>query len=343
MLVDDIGSFPLPSAIKRETFEAAYRLARKHYLEGKPLREDAFVWQNFGTVTLEAFKMKLSAGLDVANYPQQYDGVRQISEVIQQAMEKGTFTVEEKHAFLPEVQLIKEEAKHLSEDFKRKIQLRVCLFGPLELYLRGIGTVYYADVLNEYAETIRRFAKNSLLNTEYVETAVVSLDEPSFGYINIDAPKDDVASALEKAFSFKGATKQIHLHTPSRLAELLAVEGIDVLSFEYAASPRNIESVSPTMLAEADKKIRVGIARTDIDALAAELQEKGVKNLAPEQYVEDETQIRKRFLAAKQKYGSLLAFTGPDCGLGSWPTQTAATLLLKRTVNAVRKAQDDVT
>jgi methionine synthase II (cobalamin-independent) len=52
--------------------------------------------------------------------------------------------------------------------------------------------------------------------------------------------------------------------------------------------------------------------------------------------VESEDTIGKRFMAAKEKYGDRMTFTGPDCGLGGWPTQEAAQLLLKRTVDAVK-------
>ena len=31
-----------------------------------------------------------------------------------------------------------------------------------------------------------------------------------------------------------------------------------------------------------------------------------------------------------------MTFTGPDCGLGGWPNQEAAALLLERTVKAVK-------
>jgi 5-methyltetrahydropteroyltriglutamate--homocysteine methyltransferase len=55
--------------------------------------------------------------------------------------------------------------------------------------------------------------------------------------------------------------------------------------------------------------------------------------------VENEETIQKRFEAAKEKFGERLAFVGPDCGLGSWPSQEAALLLLKRTVAAVKNTQ----
>ncbi|HLE74545.1 MAG TPA: hypothetical protein VI864_00660 [Candidatus Bathyarchaeia archaeon] len=337
-LVDDVGSFPLPRTVNRETFDRAYCLAREAIINGKDPRKDDFLLKNFCVVTLDAFKKKSLTGLDVVNYPQQYDGIRQVADVIHMAMEKGTFLVEEKHAVLPEVHLIREEAKRLSEELGKKILLRVCIFGPMEQYLKEIGTVPYSDVLDSFAETIRRFARNSILDLKYVKTEVVSIDEPSFGFADIAAGKDNIREVLEKAFDFQGAVRQIHLHSPSRLADLLSVKNIDAVSFEYAASPKNIEGVSRKMLEAADKQIRVGVSRTDIDSIMAELHDEGVVKPTAEQMVDSEDAIRKRYLVAKEKYGDRMTFTGPDCGLGSWPSQEAAQLLLERTVRAVKGA-----
>jgi 5-methyltetrahydropteroyltriglutamate--homocysteine methyltransferase len=336
-LIDDVGSFPLPATVKSETFSRAYRMAREAMLSGRDIREDAFLWENFGKVTLDAFKQKCLTGLDVVNYPQQYDGIKQVSDVVHKAMEKGSFLVDGRDAFLPEVRLIKEEAKRLSEE-TRKIRLRVSLFGPMEQYLKELGTVAHDDILDNYAETVRRFAKNSILDTNHVKTEVVSIDEPSFGFLNIDATNENIVKLLEKTFDFHGVVRQVHLHTPSRLPDLLNVKNIDVVSFEYAASPKNIAPVSRKMLDEADKRIRVGVSRTDVDSILAELHDRGVTKPTAEQMVENEETIKKRYIAAKEKYGERLTFTGPDCGLGSWPSQEAALLLLKRTVAAVKNA-----
>jgi len=335
-LIDDVGSFPLPQNVNRETFEKAYRLAREAFIHGRDPRKDEFLQQNFCAVTLDAFKKKWRTGLDVINYPAQYHGMPQVSDVIRSAMEKGSFVVDETHAILPEVQLIKEEAKPLSEELEKKIPLRVCLFGPMEQYLKEVGAVAYPDVLDGFAETIRRFARNSVLDQKYVKTEVVSIDEPSFGFTNIVADNTLLCEVLEKAFDFKGAVRQIHLHSSTRLPDVLNVKNIDVVSFEYAASPKNIESVSRRMLETADKQIRVGVSRTDIDSILAELNDKGVVKPTTEQLVDDEAVIKKRFLAARAKYGDRLVFTGPDCGLGSWPSQEAAQLLLERTVKTIK-------
>jgi 5-methyltetrahydropteroyltriglutamate--homocysteine methyltransferase len=336
-VVDDIGSFPLPPDVNRETFSKAYQLAREAIVDGRDVRKDAFIQKNFCAVTLDAFKKKLQSGLDVVTYPQQYDGTKQVGDVIHKAMAKGSFLVEENQAFLPEVQLISEEAKNLSEETGKKIPLRVSIFGPLEQYLKEVGTTPYSDVLESFAETIRRFAQNSILNSKYVKTEVVSIDEPSLGFLNIAAESDVICDVLEKTFAFQGAVRQIHLHSASRLPDLLEVGNIDVVSFEYAASPKNIESVSRKILEDADKQIRVGVSRTDIDSIMAELHDKGVTKPTAQQLVESGEVIKKRYVSAKEKYGDRMTFTGPDCGLGSWPSQEAAQLLLKRTVDAVKK------
>jgi 5-methyltetrahydropteroyltriglutamate--homocysteine methyltransferase len=337
-LVDDIGSFPLPPTINRETFNKAYQAARDIITQGNDPQQDEFVRKNFCEVTLDSFRKKLRTGLDVVNYPQQYDGIRQVGDVIRKAMVKGTFTVETKDAILPEVSLICQEAKSLSEEFEKKILLRVSLFGPMEQYLAEIGTVPYGDVLDGFAETIRRFAKNSIVDTKYVKTEVVSIDEPSFGFHNIGAGSEILCGALEKAFDVTGAVRQIHIHSSTRLPDLLCVKNIDVLSFEYAASPKNIESVSKRILDSADKYIRVGVSRTDIDAITAELYDQGITKPATAQLVDSEAVITKRYLLAKEKFGDKMTFTGPDCGLGGWPDQDAAQLLLERTVKAVKSA-----
>ncbi|NWG11485.1 hypothetical protein HXY33_07070 [Candidatus Bathyarchaeota archaeon] len=339
-MIDDIGSFPLPSYVDRNSFNNAYDIAREAVIQGMDIRKDEFLLHNFYEVIVDSFKRKIESGLDVVTYPQHYDMHMQFLVAIRESMDRGTYVVDEKHAIIPEVHVISQEAKQLSEEFGKKISLRICVTGPMDLYLREVGTTLYKDVLLMFAETVNRFAKNSILNSKHVKTEVVSLDEPSFGFQNILADKDIFITVLEKAFNFGGVTKQIHLHSSTGVANVMEVKNLDVLSFEYAASPKNIEAVSKKMLEKADKKIRVGIARTDINSIMAEQYEKGITKPNAEQLVESEETIKKRFSAAKEKYGERMIFTGPDCGLGGWPTQEAAQLLLRRTVNAIKSAMN---
>jgi 5-methyltetrahydropteroyltriglutamate--homocysteine methyltransferase len=335
-LVDDIGSFPLPQGMKRETYNKAYELAKEEIRKGYDITKNEFLKENFYKVVVDSFRKKLSSGLDVVNFPQHYSGIKQVGDAVHAAMEKGSFVVDQERAFLPEIQVLNQEAKRLSEEFGKKIQLRVSIFGPIEQYLAEVGTTAFPDVLDGFAQTINRFSKNSILNTKYIETATISIDEPSLGHTNLSATPELIRETLEKAYDFQGPIKQVHLHFSSGIHDLLETKGLDVLSFEYAASPKNIEAIPKSMLEKADKQIRVGIARTDIDSIWAELYEKGVTQPLNEQLIESVEIMRKRYEFAKAKYGERMTFTGPDCGLGGWPSQEAAKLLLEHSVQAVK-------
>lgn len=336
--VDDIGSFPLPAGIKRDDYAKAYEMARDAIIKGQDPYQDEFIEKTFCKTVVDSFKKKLASGLDVVNFPQHFSGLRQVGDAIHAAMATGSFVVDEKTAILPEIYVLNREAKGLSDEFGKKLQLRVSIFGPIEQYLNEVGATAYPDVLDGFAQTINRFAKNSILNTKYIETKAISIDEPSLGHSSFTGTPELIRETLEKAYDFQGPIRQIHLHFASGIHDLLAVKGLDVLSFEYAASPKNIDAVSKGMLEQADKQIRVGIARTDIDAIWAELYEEGITNPSSEQIVEPLDTIKKRYWFAKEKYGERMTFTGPDCGMGSWPSQDAAALLLKRVVEAVKTA-----
>ncbi len=336
-LVDDIGSFPLPANVKRETYSRVYELAREAIINGKDPAKDEFTLKNFCEVVVDSFRTKIRSGLDVVNFPQHYSGIKQVGDAIHAAMEKGSFIVDQERAFLPEIYVLNQEAKRLSEEFGKKIQLRVSIFGPIEQYLSEVGATAYPDVLDGFAQTINRFAKNSILNNKYIETKVVSIDEPSLGHSSFTGNPELIREALETAYDFQGPIKQIHLHFSSGIHDIVNVKGLDVLSFEYAASPKNIEDLPKSVLEKADKQIRVGIARTDIDSIWAELYEKGITQPSTEQIVESTQTMEKRYEFAKEKYGERMTFTGPDCGLGSWPSQESAALVLERSVRAVKE------
>ena len=58
-LVDDIGSFPLPTGIKREDFARAYEAARELIGKGSDPAADEFIQKNFYSVVVESFKKKI--------------------------------------------------------------------------------------------------------------------------------------------------------------------------------------------------------------------------------------------------------------------------------------------
>ena len=119
-LVDDIGSFPLPAGIKRETYSRAYELAREAIIKGKDPSKDEFIQKNFCEVVVDSFRKKIASGLDVVNFPQHYSGIKQVGDAIHAAMEKGSFVVDQEKAFLPEIYVLNQEAKASQRRIRQK-------------------------------------------------------------------------------------------------------------------------------------------------------------------------------------------------------------------------------
>lgn len=324
VFADDVGSFPLPSWINEKEFRELYRKALH---EGREGEESARMLKG---VILESFEAKLGSGLDVVSYPQHYDMYAQFLEQIEIYQEEP-YLISEKAARLIEVEMIKENAKELCEKLGKKIELKACVTGAIELYLSTeYGKNIYKDVLENLAKSINRFLKSALVKSKYIETKVVSIDEPSLGYADLlNAEKEDIIDILEISAANINAQVQLHLHTLKAADVFLEAKNISTVTAEYAGSPKNIELVSKQALEEHDKFIRVGIARTDIDSIIAGFLEKNIEPSA-KMLIDEKEEIRRRFEKAKEKFGERLLFAGPDCGLRSWPSQEAAGELLRR-------------
>lgn len=332
VLTDDVGSFPLPHSVTKKEFASVYPAAHSAAAEGRSLGKDSALYDKFFVPVASSLKLKIDSGLAVVNYPQHYDMHRQFLEPINK-YSKEPFLIDEKYAVIPELKVVSEEASRLDG----KLNLKVCVTGPIDLYLHaGFGYNVYLEVLQNLAESVNLFLKNSMLHTKHVETAVVVLDEPSLGFADLlNVSEDELVSVLEDSVRGVRARVQIHLHTMKAADIPLRAKGIDIIACEFATSPKNMSLLSKDELEKHDKFLRAGITRTDIDSIMAEQLEKGIKP-KPEQLVEDREVIKARYEKVKETFSERLAFVGPDCGLGGWPSQEAAYELLKRTVEAVR-------
>ncbi len=333
--IDDIGSFPFPkrSDITKEKFASLYIKQQETAAQRGKIES-----QIFYDVIADALWLKIESGLDVINYPQLYNMYDQFL-IAMKNHEIEPFLIEERYAIIPELFVVKEEAKKYYEQKGEKLKLRVCVTGPLELYQRsGFGTYIYEDILRNFALSVNAFLRNAIIRNKYIETFAVAIDEPSLGYSNLLNINDD---ELIKSYEFTtrgiSTTIQIHLHTLNAARIPLMTENIDVLTVESAANPENLKNISKAELEANDKFIRVGVTRTNINAIYAEYLERGIEPSDIE-LVDSENAIKKRFENAKNLFGERMSFAGPDCGLGSWPSQQAAFELLKRTVRAIKSA-----
>ena len=337
--IDDIGSFPLPAGVAREDFERVYQHAFAAFAEGKRL-EDLPELKPFLTAVSTSMWAKLATGLDVVTYPQHYDMHRQFMEPIERYQQEP-YLIQEKYAVIPELYVVEQVAKRYYEEQGERMRLRVCVTGAIELYLRTpFGYTVYEEVLVNIAKSVNRFLKNSVLQKRHVATEVVSIDEPSLGFVDLlNIEREGIIRALEESVRGVGATVQIHLHTLKAAEYPLEASGIQVLTGEFATSPENIDFITKRELEQHDKFLRGGVASTSIDRKLGELVERGIRSPAPEQLADSVEEIKRTYLKLKEKFGERMLYAGPDCGLGSWPSQAAAQLVLKRCVQAIHEAE----
>ena len=267
--------------------------------------------------------MKVDAGVEVPTYPQYQDMNEQFLSVIRDSDNcEEPFKVKLDAARIMELESIEPVAKAYMEDTGDKLDIRVCVTGPLELYLKEFGGTEYADILNLFGESIDRFVKNSISNDNQLITAM--------------------DKACQSA-SNNGCDVEIHLHSPLHYTLACQSDNISVIGVESAATPSYLELIDKKVLEDSDSFLRVGVARTDIFNLVAVLNEKYNTNVwketqhFPEIINEMETPavISKRLANAYSIFDERIKYAGPDCGLGSWPSQEMASQLLSNVAKGI--------
>ena len=334
ILFDDIGSYPLPEGISKEWIAVAIK------------NND----QKLINILRDSMRQKIDAGVDIPTYPQFQDMNQQFLGIIndEPATDEPLIVRKEK-ARIMELSAIEEIGVEYYKQNGRRLDVRICVTGPVELYLKQFGGTEYKDILDAFATSIDRFITNSIDNAKEIRIATVSIDEPSIG-INpqIMFSESDLAEALEKAARSSASHKidtEIHLHSPLYYNLMCNVPSIGIIGVESAANPSYLDLVDRKDLVNYDKFLRIGVARTDIFSMAADLNEKYNMNVwkEPTKLKEITTQmetpgiIQKRLEKAYDMFGDRIKYAGPDCGLGSWPSQELAFKLLQNTGLGIRK------
>ena len=308
---DDIGSFPLPRGVK------IAGLSREGYLD----------------LVGSVLAIKRGAGVECPTYPQMRDMIRMFMDEIENPDQADSpYLIKTEHALIREL-----EAVSPGEN------VRVCVTGPLELYLSAFGATAYSDILCSLAESVARFLEKA---GDMGKMSVASLDEPSLGMnSNIVFSEEEIIEALEIASRpCQDMDCEVHLHSPLYAEICARVSGINIVGIESASHPDYLELVDKKMLEETDSFIRAGIARTDILSMSAQLNERLGVNLWQDMprlereimEMESPAVMKKRLEKAYGRFGERLRSTGPDCGLGSWPSQDLARRLLENCASAVR-------
>jgi len=325
LLSDDIGSFPLPEGVKRDDLEG----------------------EEFEQVVRDIMQRKISSGIQRPNYPQVKDMILQFFSAMEEFHEEGKpWLIKKENARIPEIEIIDNIAKEYYEKNSKPLELRVCVTGPLELYLKKVGNQVQGDLLMNLAESVSRFVENSIVDKEYVKTKTVSIDEPSLGLNpNIVAEQEDLIKAIDLAVSpARKLDVQVHLHAPNSADLIYETENIGIIGIETAEEPRFLEEIDKDDLEHYDKFLRVGIARTNIFGIAAEYKDKtGIDVWKGKDFdlmvneMENLDIMKKRLGNSFKIFNDRIKYAGPDCGLSAWPSQDSAELLLRNAAEVVEE------
>ncbi len=319
MIFDDIGSFPLPYGVSRDWVEK--NVNTKEYEE----------------IVKRAFIMK-SKYVELPNYPQFRDMVKMFMELIRNPeFQDEPYLISQKHAVIPELEYVEKIETEA---------VRVCITGAFELYYNEFGGVVYEDILLNLAESVARFAKNAC---KYENVKSISIDEPSLGVVPDLQPNDEMIREVFDRIDV-GVDVQIHLHQPTFYEKLLETK-VDVIGIECASKPMNLEFLDLELIDSHEKKLRIGVARTDIDSIISEFNVKHNLNaweseellLKAVDEMESPEVIFKRIEKAYNRFGDLVAYIGPDCGLFSFPNQSSAIQLLKNVKTALERFREWIT
>jgi len=344
---DDVGSFPLPATIDKEKFNEFYWFAYKALVNKSDIFTNRGIQIYFIEPLLNSFKLKLKAGVQIINYPQHMDMYNQFLKPINDYASEPSLINPEK-ALIPEVIILEEFAKKNFKETGRELQIKVCITGPIDLYIKQHKFNIYSDLALNYSKSINAFLKNSMINNKYLKTPVISIDEPSFGYVDlINIDEEQLIKVYDRALEGiknQNITTQLHIHTLKRADIPLKCKNYDILTCEYAADKAN--KVSKKLLDQYDKYIRVGITRTNIDNIIAEAIDLGSKWEQLKTFqgmvslIDSKERIKKNLLDALKMYGDRLRFVGPDCGLGGWRIPEVAFLLLSRTSEVIKEVKN---
>lgn len=336
-LYDDIGSYPLPEGVQKQWIKEAFADLASHKTKLYDLLQDA-MWQ------------KLNAGVEVPTYPQFQNMITQFSEpIMDDERTEAPLLVREAEARIFELAALENVAVEYKEQTGEKLKLRICVTGPIELYYKLFPPPVYIDVLSNIANSVGRFIKLAIEeakgNRNY-DVVCASVDEPSMG-LDPRIEEEGVITALELASEYAyraGVDTQIHLHSPIFYETVCQVKGLKVIGVESAAQPSLLALIDKKQLDQYDKFLRIGVARTDILSMAAEYDEihhtnafkdKGILETVVTEYNSPE-QITKRLEKAYSIFGDRIKYVGPDCGLGPFPSQELAYMVLKNTSEGIR-------
>ena len=362
ILTYDVGSLPFHGDIER------YNKGLKIHPLSTLLhhKEEGAERAYFEDHVIQSLVDKLNAGISIPNYPQfqdmnemflnQIDGITKTPKGYQTI---DRLSISEKKSTLPEIAVIREREREISEKTHNPFTIKICITGPYTL------TSLFVDrrghLFKEFGEALTKFIDTNIFCTKFGRVALISIDEPVFG--TFDDPLLDYGSngreqllvgweTICQKIKSKGMQSAIHLHNTTN--DLFwQVKSLDIIESHVHDSLYSSLKTAQ-YLKQSDKKLKASICLTDFNTLLMQhtiLQGK-TREIEIGQHVADEwTKIHRGEIQATQfledtdvllsrlqhivhLYGDKVLYAGPECGLKSFPTYESAIECLRRVAQA---------
>lgn len=318
----------------------------------------------FEEEVVNSFIDKLTAGIDVPNYPQFRDMNEMFLELLRGVERRGnSYRVFSKitakpFAAIPEVEALRRNASRIAEAAGlERFEFKICVTGPYTL--SSLFQDRNDELFRVLGKAISEIASNTIFRARRGEATILFIDEPAFGFLNdplIDYGSEGREALLEgwedicRVASSKGVEAGIHLHNTSDglfwdVEHLGIVDShVDDILYTSEATLRRIR--------ETGKRIKASICKTEFDALIAErlgieALPQGIGEvwsrirsggLDPTTFIEDLNIMYRRLETLIKRFGvENVPYAGPECGLRGFPTYGCALECLRRVSEAVRR------
>lgn len=340
----DVGSMP---------FEGDYK---------KFIDESESQKKYFSEKIIQGFVDKFLAGIDIPNYPQyrdmnemflvQLDGVVKTKEGY---IPERTIGVKEGKIELPEIKVLRGSLELLHEKIGEPVKIKICLTGPHTL--SWMFAYKDLDILSQLADCLTSILDANLFKNKHGEIGLLSIDEPLLGIVDdsrldYGSPGRDVLiKSWDKIFysaSSKGIDTILHLHN-TRTELFWHVKNLKIIESHVNDQFYTSKQIKD-MIERTDKFVKASIVITDFDQLIKQKLEREFKvstpilqqigtmwsdirkgRADPKTFIESVETITDRLRKIVEWFGSdRVPYTGPECGMSSFPTYQSAIECFKR-------------
>jgi 5-methyltetrahydropteroyltriglutamate--homocysteine methyltransferase len=325
----------------------------------------------FEKTTVNVFSDKLSAGVDVPNFPQfrdmnemflsMMDGLEKTKngyvEIRRLALKQG-------RGCLPEVSALRKNCQEISEKHRGAFRLKVCVTGPYTL--ASLFPYRTSETFANMGEVVAAIVERNVFREKAGSVAVVSVDEPVFGFVDdplVDrgsVGRESLFRAWEKVFrsaKLKNVRTALHLHSSSD-GLFWGVKGLDVLE-SHVGDPLYQLKQTKELLEKEDKVLKASVCVADFDQLIREALAKSAGRrfgehtldqdvaeawkrvqkgeVAGEVFLESVDVMRKRAMEVMERFGTeRVPFLGPECGLRGFPSYACGVECLRRVAEVAK-------